>query len=115
MELTKQDIVNISNTAPGAISIYKIVGLKLEPLFNSKEICTFSNMTEKEYIKFIGDDSTNIIIQEDKEDVFNSITEIVKNKKNTDCLYRIYNKKYKFIWIHAKAKYIGTMQKELFM
>ena len=31
MELTKQDI---SNTAPGAISIYKIVGLKLEPLFN---------------------------------------------------------------------------------
>lgn len=109
MRLTKEDIEKIQHLVPGIISIYKIIGTTLEPLYISKETAELSGMTLSEYKKYIGTDAARIVLPEDMEIVSNSIISIVGEDKDADVVYRIYNKNSKYIWIHANARFIGTL------
>jgi signal transduction histidine kinase/CheY-like chemotaxis protein len=110
MDLNQDDILKIAQIVPGIISIYKVVGVSLEPLYFSEDAATLSGLSINEYKEYIGQDASSIIIPEDKEFVVKSLYTVINDGKTKDCVYRIYNKQSKYIWIHATAHKIGTFE-----
>ena len=108
MNLNQDDIIKIAQIVPGIISIYRVVGVSLEPLYFSENVAALSGLSTKEYKKYIGSDASVIIIPEDKELVAKNLVSVVSNGIKTECVYRIYNKQSNYIWVHATAQKIGT-------
>lgn len=110
MELKKDDIIEIIDNDSNDIAIYQLDGTKLKTLYFSPNICLMSGMSVDEYNSFIMPDAKKIIISSDLPYVEATLYKLLKDRKDVNITYRIFHKTKGFIWVNARAKYIGNYQ-----
>jgi len=108
VEINDRDIKWIIQSNPGDIALYQIDN-GMKTIYFSGEIPAISGFSEEEYQNLIRDDASKAVITEDRPLVYAAIQQCIAGQ-DVECTYRILNKNKGFIWIHAKARMLGTRQ-----
>ena len=91
------------DTMPGGVAIYKLQD-HLIPQYYNDALCELVGMTREEFEFYTNQDAMDIVYTSDRERVWNSILEAVKEKKKIDLTFRVYHKTGEPVWIHLVAK-----------
>lgn len=110
MELTMRDAERIIGCMPCASAIYQ-AGEKLTMLCYSPHLPALFECTDEEYRKRIGDDTYPLIVERDLPAFRKTIADAV-GCKEADITYRAVHPRRGYVWMHALARHIGTMDGE---
>ena len=108
MQLSKDILENIIKTYPGEFALYEITEGKLNTLFFAEKLPDFCGFSKAEYETIIKEDAAAIVLSEDRSKVRNVLGKLLNTKQDIDFTYRILHKN-GFIWVHAKARYLGEL------
>ena len=110
MTITKQELDCIIRSNPGDFAIYKIENGVPRPLHNSASLSAHSGMSPEEYEALFHDDASKVILENDRAAVIASLAGILQTKEDTEYTFRIVHKTTQFVWVHAKARYLGEYE-----
>ena len=109
MEYSRQGINEITSKVTGDIAIYKIRKGRLEVYYYSEGIPAISGYSDEEYESVIREDSLNVVYKTDLKMLKAAVQDLIKSGDRADVTYRIVHKDKEFVWVRARAKYLGTM------
>lgn len=110
MTITKQELDCIIRSNPGDFAIYKIENGVPRLLHNSASLSAHSGMSPEEYEALSHDDASKVILENDRAAVIASLAGILQTKEDTEYTFRIVHKTTQFVWVHAKARYLGEYE-----
>jgi PAS domain S-box-containing protein len=108
-EIDEDYLKSLIASIPGEAAIYAVEDKCLRTLFYTPTIPLISGLTKEEYDKIVAKDAVAIVNPLDASFVAHAILRTIRAGKDIDIWYRIFHKEKKYIWVHAKAKLIGTM------
>lgn len=100
------EIDNLVNSIPGGIAIYKLSD-QFETLYFSDGVAALSGHTREEYEAFINQVAEKIVYEGDRERLFASVGNALKNGQDADVNYRICHKNGSLVWVHLNATLIS--------
>ena len=108
--LSQQNIDEIIRTNPGDFAIYHTQGKGLQTLYYSPSLPAISGMDREEYDQITSQDAAAIVFEGDRPFVGAKMIQLMTDHRDVEVTYRIIHKTKGFVWIHAKARNIGTWQ-----
>ena len=113
MKITREKLNMLKETLPGNNAVYLVNGKELQTYYYSKGIPALSGMNDEEYRKMVKDDGFRIVVENDRELLFDELSKIINDDVQSVVTYRIQHKEKGFVWICAHAKCMGEMDGRL--
>jgi len=108
MELTEQELSGVIRSNPGDIAIYQLEGGALHTLYLAPTMPALCGMTAEEYRALTGQDAVCGVLKSDRAHIAELLEQMRLDGQDVDCTYRIVHKERGFLWIHARARMLGT-------
>lgn len=110
MELQQSVLDIIIGAIPGDFAVYRVCGAALETLHASSGLPALSGMGEEEYRTRTALDAADIILPDDRPQVQARLAGFLASGQDEEFNYRILHQPDGFIWIHARARILGSMR-----
>ena len=110
MELDRLLIGRIAEANPGDFAIYQLREGCLSALCRAPSLPGISGMTSEEYDALCGQDAAAIVLEADRPRVAQAIRQILAGGGDSDLTYRILHKTAGAVWVHARARLLGTLE-----
>ena len=99
----------IEQSNPGEFAVYQLSGGRLLTHFASDTLPGISGMEKAEYDALTREDAAAVVFERDRPRVAQTLAGILVDRKDVDLTYRILHKTRGFVWVHAKARWLGTL------
>ena len=109
MELTETILDAVRQSIPGDFALYRFGGGRVEPLYVSAGLPALSGMTAAEYREFAGGDAARIVLESDRPAVLARLAELLRGGDDADFTYRVRHRTQGSVWVHARARLLGTL------
>lgn len=107
--LTLEGINSLTKKLVGDISIYQVKDNTLKTLYFADSQPSIQDMTREEYERMLKNNALDVIIPLDRPYVTKVLSECITSGKEINCSYRIFHKTRGSVWVHARARIIGTL------
>lgn len=108
MELSEHDLDYVIRTNPGDFAIYRLKDGALATIYVSPGVPTLSGMTEAAYRTFMEQDAARAVLEQDRPAVAEKLAALSAGTPEVELTFRILHATRLFVWIHAKARLVGT-------
>jgi signal transduction histidine kinase/CheY-like chemotaxis protein len=108
MEWKDEQLEILIRGNPGDFALYVIDGGKLAKVFIAPGLPELSGMGEAEYTALTGADAAGIILPCDRPRVAETLGRLLAGSGDEELTYRILHARQGFVWVHAKARVLGT-------
>ena len=106
MEISGETIQNIASFMPGNFAVYQLKDGGLRTVYFSPGVPGLSGRTSEEYINEVVHNAIGAVLDDDREFIRAAFTAAAGGAE-TECSYRLSNKKGGFAWIHIRLRLIG--------
>lgn len=108
MVFTQRDLDYIIDSVPGDCSVYQLTGNALRILYCSEHVPALSGMSEERYHELADEDARVVVVENDRARVTDQLMRGIAAHEESDLVYRIVHETQGSVWVHAKAREIGT-------
>ena len=108
-ELTRPMLDMIAESNPGDFALYRVEDGRLTGLYASAGLHLLSGMSPEEYEQAVRENAADVILDADRGMIALRLGELLRGGRDQDLTYRILHKQTGFVWVHAKARCIGTL------
>lgn len=108
MEITWEEILGIAKNMPGIVVVYK-ADKQYKRIYYSDGFPELFGYTPEEFKQFKDADVFARLLEADRQLIGARITACLQENRDVDFTYRVEHKSKGYIWVHAKAHVIGTM------
>ena len=109
MELNEQTLSLITQANPGDFAVYRVEGGRLATLYAAPGLHAISGMSSEEYDALVRDDASAVVFEGDRPAVGEKLMLFLQDRRDIDFTYRVLHKTRGFVWVHAKARFLGEM------
>jgi len=107
MDYSEESIKVLIDSMVGEFAIYSVREGRLEEYYSSDGIPELSGYSREEYYTLIGDDAFKIVAENDLPLLAKTLPGVIDAGNEADVTYRIMHKKKKYVWVRARARYLG--------
>jgi PAS domain S-box-containing protein len=108
MEYTFRQLEALIQSAAGYAVIYAAGKGGFRPLLYTKNVPSFSGLTEAEYLALYGRDAASVVSAGDLPKLRAKLEKLLAGEGEQEAVYRTYHKTQGFVWTHVFFKLLGT-------
>jgi len=110
MEYTKGQLKTLIGSVAGYAVIYQAAGDGFWPIFYTKNVPSFSGLTEAEYLALYGKDAGAVVPASDMPALAAKLKRLLAGEGDQEATYRTYHKTRGFVWTHVFLKLLGVCE-----
>jgi hypothetical protein len=110
MEYTKEKLEKLIRDIAGYAVIYEARNSHIQPVCYTKNVPSFSGLTEEEYLALYSSDAAAVVPPSDMPELAGKLKKLLAGEGDQEALYRTYHKSKGFVWTHVYFKLLGTYE-----
>ncbi|MCI2061245.1 MAG: ATP-binding protein [Eubacteriaceae bacterium] len=110
MGYSEESIKLLIDSMVGEFAIYTVREGRLEEYYSADGIPALSGYTHEEYSELISGDAFKIVAENDLPQLQCILPDIIEAGREADVTYRIMHKDKVYVWVRARAKYLGEFK-----
>ncbi|MCI2049750.1 MAG: response regulator [Lachnospiraceae bacterium] len=110
MEFTFQQLEALIRNAAGYTVIYAVRKNRFLPVLYTRNVPSFSGLTEEEYLSLYKKDAAAVVPERDMPVLTSALEKLLAGEGDQEALYRTYHKTKGFVWTHVFFKLLGTYE-----
>ena len=108
MEYTLKQLKALIDSVAGYVVIYEVKDDAFYPLVYTKNVPSFSGLSEEEYLSLYKEDAAKVVPETDLPVLTQALQKAFALKEEQETVYRTYHKTKGFVWTHVFFKVLGT-------
>ena len=108
MEYTLEQLKALIDSVAGYVVIYEVKDDAFYPLVYTKNVPSFSGLSEEEYLSLYKEDAAKVVPETDLPVLTQALQKAFALKEEQETVYRTYHKTKGFVWTHVFFKVLGT-------
>jgi hypothetical protein len=116
MEYTLKQLKALIDSVAGYVVIYEVKDDAFYPLVYTKNVPSFSGLSEEEYLSLYKEDAAKVVPETDLPVLTQALQKAFALKEEQETVYRTYHKTKGFVWTHVKigaVKYVYAVYSDI--
>jgi PAS domain S-box-containing protein len=110
MDYKKGQLETLIQGVSGYAVIYEAKDGGFLPIYYTKNVPSFSGLTEAEYLALYGGNASAVVPPSDMPELSGKLEKLLAGEGDQEALYRTYHKTKGFVWTHVFFKLLGTCE-----